>query len=68
MHPWINWFLQGFSFHIDYRTLRYIAVCAVALVGALIGAFVSGGDAAWIILFGAGFYIAGRLVVWLKYR
>jgi hypothetical protein len=37
-------------------------------VGALLGAYLSGGEAAWIILFGAGFYITGRLLVWAKYR
>jgi hypothetical protein len=68
MHPWIHRFLQGFSFHINYRTLRYIAVCAFALVGALLGAYLSRGDVTWVILFGAGFYIAGRLVVWAIYR
>jgi hypothetical protein len=68
MNPWIHRFLQGFSFHINYRTLRYIAVCAFALVGALLGAYLSRGDAAWIILSGAGFYSAGRLLVWVKYR
>ncbi|MEI7433472.1 MAG: hypothetical protein WCJ93_04390 [Methanomicrobiales archaeon] len=68
MDPWLQRFLQGFSFHIDYRALRYIAVCAFAIVGALLGAYLSGGDTAWIILSGAGFYIAGCLVVWAKYR
>jgi hypothetical protein len=68
MHPWLQRFLQGFSFQVNYPVLRYVAVCAFALAGAVLGAFLSRGDAAWIILFGAGFYIAGRLVVWVLYR
>jgi len=68
MHPWLRRFLQGFSFQINYQTLLYIAVCFVALAGALIGSLASGGDLTWIILSGAGFYIAGRLFMWVKFR
>lgn len=68
MHPWLHRFLQGFSFQANYPVLRYIAVCAFALAGALLGAVLSRGDVTWIILFGAGFYIAGRVVVWLMER
>jgi hypothetical protein len=68
MNPWLQRFLQGFSFQVNYPVIRYVAVCAFALAGALLGAYLSGGEAAWIILFGAGFYIAGRLLVWAKYR
>jgi len=67
MHPWLHRFLPGFSFQVNYPVLRYIAVCAFALAGALLGAVFSRGDATWIILSGAGFYIAGRLVVWVNY-
>jgi len=68
MNPWLQRFLQGFSFQVNYPVIRYIAVCAFTLAGALLGAYLSGGEAAWIILSGAGFYVTGRLVVWAKYR
>lgn len=60
MHPWIRRFLAGFSFRINYRALIYIGVCAVALLGA----YVSNGAVRYVVLFGAGFYIAGLLAVW----
>ena len=68
MNPWLQRFIQGFSFQIYYPTLVYITICIVALVGALIGSLVSDGNLIWIIIFGAGFYIAGRIVAWVKYR
>jgi hypothetical protein len=60
--------MSGFSFQINYPVLRYIAVCAGALVGALTGAVLSGGDVTYILLFGAGFYIIGEIIVWVNYR
>ncbi len=68
MHPLIQRFLQNFSFRINYRVIRYIIVCAVALAAAMVGAWVSDGDLAWIILAGTGCYIAGRIVVWIFFR
>ena len=68
MHPLIQRFLQNFSFRINYRVIRYIIVCAVALAAAMVSAWVSNGDLAWIILAGAGCYIAGRVVVWILFR
>ena len=68
VNTWLQRFLQGFSFAVNYPVLRSLAVCAGALAGAVIGAFLSNGDMTWVIVFGAGFYIIGRLVVWAIYR
>ena len=68
MHPWLRKFLAGFSFEINYRELIYLGIYTVALAGAVLGAVISNGDSTYILLFGAGFYIAGRLVALVKYR
>jgi hypothetical protein len=68
MNSWLQRFLQGFRFQVNYPVLRYLAVCAGALAGAIIGAFLSNGDMTRVIVFGTVFYIIGRLVVWLIYR
>jgi hypothetical protein len=67
MHPRLRRFLDGFSYQINYKALLLIAVNAAALAGALIGAFVFQ-DMAAIILLGGGFYLAGRLLIWAKFR
>lgn len=53
---------SGFVFRINYRVLVYVAVCAVALAGALTGAFLPDGDVTWVILRGAGAYVAAYIV------
>jgi|GEM_PF-1175388 hypothetical protein len=68
MHPWLRRFLAGFRFEIDYRALIYLVIYTGALAGAVLGAIISNGDITYVLLFGAGFYIAGRLAALLKYR
>ncbi|MCU0629734.1 MAG: hypothetical protein MUF37_01095 [Methanoregulaceae archaeon] len=68
MDPWLDRFLRGFSFRINYPVLRYLVVCGAALTGAVAGAFISGGDITWTLIFAFGFYIIGRLLLWIRYR
>ena len=64
MNPWLRDCLLGFRFQMNPAVLRYRMVSAGALAGAVPGARMSGGDVTGIIAFGAGFYPAGRLLVW----
>lgn len=68
MHPRLRRFLAGFSFEVNYRALIYLGIYTGALAGAVLGAVISNGDSTYVLLFGAGFYIAGRLAALVKYR
>ncbi len=57
----------SFHFKINWATLRYIVVCAVALVGALFGQFVLG-DYELAILLAFGGYIVARVLLWVIYK
>ena len=61
-------FLAGFSFEINYRALIYLGIYTGALAGAVLGAVISNGDSTYVLLFGVGFYIVGRLAALLKFR
>ena len=67
-HPWLQKFLAGFRFEIDYRALIYLGIYTGALAGAVLGALISNGDSTYVLLFGVGFYIVGRLAALLKFR
>jgi len=68
MNNLLQRFFGNFHFRVNKKVLLYIAVNFAALAGAIIGAFVSGGDMMYIIISGCGFYIAGRIVVWMFFR
>jgi hypothetical protein len=53
---------SGLCFRINRQVLVYIGVSAVALAGAVTGAFLSHGEVTPVVLGGAGAYIAALLV------
>ena len=57
----------SFQFRINWATIRYMGVCAVALGGALFGQFVLG-DYQLAVVLAFGGYIVARLLLWVIYR
>lgn len=57
----------SFQFRINWATIRYMGVCAVALGGALFGQFVLG-DYQLAVILAFGGYIVARLLLWVIYR
>jgi hypothetical protein len=57
----------SFQFKINWATIRYLGVCAVALGGALLGQFVLG-DYELAIILAFGGYIVVRVLLWVFYK
>jgi len=68
MNPWLDRLVRGFSFRIQVSVLRYLVVCAGALAGAMLGAFISGGDVTFVVIGGGLAFIFGRAFLWIWYR
>lgn len=57
----------SFHFRIEWATLRYLIVCAVALGGALFGQLVIG-DYEYALILAFGGYIIARVLLWIYYK
>ncbi len=57
----------SFQFKINWSTIRYLMVCAIAIGAMLFGSFMIG-DKDVALLFAFAGYIIARVLLWIYYR